>query len=222
MATKKYTAGETAVAIQANGYELSKPLQMMNMAQVLKAHIVGQQLYTKISSKNYAHVEGWQFAGGLLGLFPRVVRVEDMSKDGKPKWFAEVEIVDRKTGIIVSRGFALCSKAESKKSNFDEYAILSMAQTRAIGKAYRNVVGYVMKLAGYESTPAEEMTRAGEETKNEAQPDIVEVATRMILACKNGANLREMDAKIQSSKKYTKEQKAELHKLIGAQYDKLA
>ena len=32
-----------------------------------------------------------------------------------------------------------------------------MAQTRAIGKAYRNIIGWVMKMAGYEGTPGEEM-----------------------------------------------------------------
>src|SRR4051812_47200234 len=98
-----------------------------------------------------------RFPDRHLGLFPRVVEVKDLSNGGKPKWFAAVEIVEHKTGDIISRGFALCSKEESKKASFDEYAVLSMAQTRAIGKAYRNVVGYVMKLAGYESTPAEEM-----------------------------------------------------------------
>jgi hypothetical protein len=50
----------------------------------------------------------------------------------------------------------------SKEKGFDEYAILSMAQTRAIGKTYRNVIGFVMKTAGYEARPAEEMTRGGE------------------------------------------------------------
>jgi len=37
-----------------------------------------------------------------------------------------------------------------------------MAQTRAIGKAYRNVIGWVIKLAGYEGTPSEEMVKVGE------------------------------------------------------------
>lgn len=59
--------------IKKQGYELAKPLQMVGMAKVLKSHIVTQQLYSNISGKNYAHVEGWQFAGGLLGMFPRSV-----------------------------------------------------------------------------------------------------------------------------------------------------
>ena len=35
--------------------------------------------------------------------------------------------------------------------------MMSMAQTRALGKAYRMALGWIMKMAGYEATPAEEM-----------------------------------------------------------------
>lgn len=137
---------------------------MAQMAVVLKSHIVKHQLYTPIAGRNYAHVEGWQFAGGLMGLFPRVVAVTDLSKGNESKWMAEVEIVNLKTGGIISRGFAVCSNSENKKKSFDDYAVLSMAQTRAIGKAFRNTVGWVMKLAGYEGTPKEEMTKVGEQS----------------------------------------------------------
>lgn len=67
-------------------------------------------------------------------------------------------------GRRVSTGTGLCSNLELTKVGFDEYAVNSMAQTRAIGKGYRNIIGYVMNAAGMETTPAEEM----EETKSEA------------------------------------------------------
>ena len=149
------------IVIKKDGYQLSQPVQMVEMASVLKKHVVDQRLYTPIQGKNYVHVEGWQFAGGLLGTFPRVVAIENLSTTGETKWKAEVEIVNLKDGSVLSRGFAICSSKESKKKGFDEYAVLSMAQTRAIGKAYRNVIGWVMKLAGYEATPSEEMRPAG-------------------------------------------------------------
>ncbi len=147
------------IVIKKGGYQLAQPLQMVSMAKVLKKHIVDQGLFTPIPNKNYVHVEGWQFAGGLLGTYPRVVAIENLSNDKEVKWRAEVEIVDLRTGNIISRGFAVCSNKETKKKSFDEYAVLSMAQTRAIGKAYRNIIGWVMKLAGYETTPSEEMRR---------------------------------------------------------------
>jgi hypothetical protein len=34
---------------------------------------------------------------------------------------------------------------------------MSMAQTRAVGKAYRNILAWIIRAAGYEPTPAEEM-----------------------------------------------------------------
>jgi hypothetical protein len=40
-----------------------------------------------------------------------------------------------------------------------------MAQTRAIGKAYRNLLAWLMKAAGFEATPAEEMDFAKDEPK---------------------------------------------------------
>lgn len=135
-------------------YNIDRLPQVVSMAKVLKDYVIKNNLYANIVGKNYVLVEGWQFAGGLLGLFPKVVEVKDL---GEGKWFAKVDIVEKRTDKVVSSGFALCSTKESKKRSFDEYAILSMAQTRAIGKAYRNYIGWVMKLAGYEATPAEEM-----------------------------------------------------------------
>lgn len=172
---------EKGLTIKGN-YDIAKPDQMARMASVLKAHIVKHKLYTTIAGKNYAHVEGWQFAGGLMGLLPRVVAVENLSSGTEFKWKAQVEIINAKTGQVVGTGFAVCSNKENKKKSFDEYAVLSMAQTRAIGKAYRNIVGWVMKLAGQEGTPAEEMTKVGE-TAPAAGPAAEPVKTETGFTC---------------------------------------
>jgi hypothetical protein len=60
---------------------------------------------------------------------------------------------DRKIGA----GWGACSNFEVKKVAYDEFAVLSMSQTRAIGRALKNVLGFIMKAAGYEPTPSEEM-----------------------------------------------------------------
>ena len=143
-------------------YDLAAPSQMASMAKVLQKHIIDQKLSTPISGKNYTNVEGWQFAGGLLGFMPKVVNVENLSSGTEKKWRADVELINIKTGVAVGNGSAICSNLENRKRSFDEYAIMSMAQTRAIGKAYRNLIGWVMKLAGYEATPSEEMVKMGE------------------------------------------------------------
>ncbi len=163
------TAETKEIAVK-NNYSLDKIKDMTMMAKVLKNHVVHHKLYTNIKGKNYAHVEGWQFAGGLMGLHPRVTSVENLSNDKELKWRADVEIVETKTGRVISNGFAICSNKEAIKKSFDEYAVLSMAQTRAIGKAYRNLIGWVMKLAGYEGTPSEEMHRV-DQTPAEPKPE---------------------------------------------------
>jgi hypothetical protein len=87
---------------------------------------------------------------------------------------ATCEVRNITTGQLVATGIALCSNAEKTKRYFDEYAILSMAQTRAIGKAYRNLLAWLMKAAGFEATPAEEMDFAKEETPTK-KPKVFEV-----------------------------------------------
>ena len=159
-AAKSVVKKEIVSAVRS--YEIDQPSQMVSMSTVLKNHIVKHKLYTDISGKNYAHVEGWGFAGSMLGLYPVITSVESIGGSTEFKWKAVAEIRQRKDGSVVSVGVAICSNKENKKKGFDEYAVVSMAQTRAIGKAYRNLLGWVMKLAGYEGTPAEEMKKMGE------------------------------------------------------------
>lgn len=141
-------------------YDMTKPVEVIAMATVLKNHVVQQKLYANIKGKNYAMVEGWQVAGFLTNMNVIVEEPKNLSNDKEIKYSATAKLYsgDKVVGI----GYALCSSKEATKKGFDEYAILSMAQTRAIGKAYRNKIGWIMKLAGYEATPSEEMHKVGE------------------------------------------------------------
>jgi hypothetical protein len=69
----------------------------------------------------------------------------------------ECDVVKLSDQQKVGFGVGLCTSMEAAKSSFDEYAVNSMSQTRSIGKAYRNLLSFVMKTAGYGDTPAEEM-----------------------------------------------------------------
>ena len=191
-------------------YNIASPAQIVAMSKVLKKHIIDNNLYVQIAKSNYVLVEGWQFAGGLLGFFPKVTKVECL---GPNKWMASVEIIRQKDSVVVSTGFALCSKSEGRKSTFDEYAILSMAQTRAIGKAYRNVIGWVIKLAGYEATPAEEMKQGKVAKPKLTIAEIVESIRRI----KDKKTLNEMRKKIVSGKLYSQTQKNVLLKAVDEQ-----
>lgn len=149
----------TEITTKEEQVNLASPKDIMGFANDLKDIIVKNQLYTNIRGKNYVNVEGWQIAGAFTGTLPIVEKVEDLSEmcaDGKYKYRAEVTLRDQ-NGAVVGSGTAICTNTERGKENFDEYAVASMAQTRAVGKAFRMKIGWLLKIAGYETTPAEEM-----------------------------------------------------------------
>lgn len=162
--------------------ELTKPVydivnkdSMLGLSNELAKLIKEKNLSTTIQRKEYVNVSGWQFAGAALGLMPIITEVTDLTRRGEQpnqvefKYLAKCEVRKITTGEVVSTGIAICSSFERTKSAFDEYAILSMAQTRAIGKAYRNLLAWLMNAAGFEATPAEEMDFAVETPKKPTQ-----------------------------------------------------
>ncbi len=148
---------KTELATKTEQVDLTNPNSILTFANNLKEMILTNNLCTPLKGKNYVNVEGWQVAGAFTGLFPVVEKVEDLSDGNAIKYRAEVSLVDNKTGEKVGYGVAICSNKEHGKQQFDEYAIASMAQTRAVGKAFRLKIGWLLKIAGYEATPLEEM-----------------------------------------------------------------
>lgn len=71
-------------------------------------------------------------------------------------WEARVEIRTPST-IVVGAAEAMVSRAEETWSQRDDYALRSMAETRAESRAWRKAMGWIVHLAGYNPTPAEEM-----------------------------------------------------------------
>jgi len=152
------TSNKGVMVVQETAVNVSNPKQLAEFATTLKAFIVKEKLFTEIKGKNFVEVEGWQFAGAAMGILPVVVETTDLSADGEIKYKAVVELRRLSDNSLVGSGSAVCSNKEAKKRTFDDYAVLSMAQTRAVGKAYRLGFGWLMKMAGYQATPAEEAT----------------------------------------------------------------
>ena len=160
--------------ITSPSYELINKDSMLKLSTELSKLIKEKGLSSNIQGKQFVNVEGWQFAGASLGLMPIITSTQDLSNETAIKYMATCEVRNITTGQLVATGIALCSNAEKTKRFFDEYAILSMAQTRAIGKAYRNLLAWLMKAAGFEATPAEEMDFARDEAPTK-KPKVVEV-----------------------------------------------
>lgn len=122
------------------------------MAAPLARIIEEQRLFTDIRGRRHVRVEGWTLLGSMLGVFPVVC----WSRPVEGGWEARVEARTR-DGAIVGAAEAECLRAESTWRDRDDYALRSMAQTRATSKALRLPLGFVIQLAGFETTPAEEM-----------------------------------------------------------------
>ncbi len=170
------------------------------------AHALGQEikeagLASKISGREYVRVEGWAYLGTMLGVFPRTVSVTELRDeiDGQDRivgFEAHVELVSR-DGAIVGGAIAECTTGEANWADRDAFALKSMAQTRAVGKAFRMSFGFVMASAGYEATPAEEVIDA---PSRDIREDVHEgeYVHRRVLdpgeVCEHGITAKQRDA----------------------------
>lgn len=113
-------------------------------------------LFKSINGRKFVYVEGWTSMLAMLGVTPNVVECVRIEREGEIAYRAIVELVDRSDRKL-GRGVSMCSSKEKLWSNRDEFAIASMSQTRAVGKAARLAFSWIMTLAGFEATPSEEM-----------------------------------------------------------------
>ena len=125
------------------------------MAGALADVIERQHLATVIQGRKHVNVEGWTTLAVMLGVVAR--EVQTVETEGI--YTAVVELVRMSDGACISRASAECGD-EPPWNKRPRYARRSMAQTRATGKACRLAFSWIMALAGYEPTPAEEMPDA--------------------------------------------------------------
>ena len=142
------------------------------IANVLKDVIKQQKLTVKIGPNEHVKAEGWATMGSMLNVLPKERQVIE-HPDGS--FEAYVDLVNMRTGVIVGGGSAICGAEEQRWKKAERYARRSMAITRATGKAYRLCFAWVMALAGYNTTPAEEMPFEDEAKKPNDTIEAVEV-----------------------------------------------
>ena len=114
----------------------------------------------------YVVVEGWEVLGTFLGIVPVTTTIAEIKNDkGRIVGYRAratlyqnpiIENEEIVGGRVISRAEAQANRDGFQK---DLFAIESMAQTRALGKAYRMGLGWVMKMAGFEGTFAEDMPK---------------------------------------------------------------
>ncbi len=172
--------------------------RMAVVADAIKDVIRSRGLYSNIQGRDYVTVEGWSMTGAMIGVFPRTREIRVIEEghldaltvqrkrrggqgtyevhhpefDGVITYEASVDLVTRDGGVV-GGAVALCSRREEQWRDREDNQIASMAQTRAIAKAYRMTLGFVMPMAGYAATPAEEMTEAAvaQEPQSQVEPE---------------------------------------------------
>ncbi|MBC8110368.1 MAG: hypothetical protein H7Y04_04845 [Verrucomicrobia bacterium] len=157
-------------------FDIAKVDETLQLATDLAKFIKENKLFHNIQGKEYVNVEGWQYAGSRLGIVPVVEELISIGGGDEVKYLSKVKLLNLRTDQIIGSGFAICSNKEQGKKFFQEYAVASMAQTRAIGKAYRNLLAWIIRAAGYEPTPAEEMDSMGFDSKNDLQTSTKNIA----------------------------------------------
>jgi hypothetical protein len=90
----------------------------------------------------------------MVGILPREVSIEE-DEDGNVT--AVVELVRMSDLGVVGRASAMVGVDENEWQKRPRFMRRSMAVTRATGKAFRLSLAWVVRLAGYEATSAEEM-----------------------------------------------------------------
>ena len=134
------------------------------------------------NGEQYLEFEDWQTCGQFYKMTAKVAWTRPIEIGGALGFEACAEVVDNNTGMVISSAESMCLNDEDKWSKRTKYEwvkgkrekvgevsvplfqLRSMAQTRACAKALRNVLAWVVVLAGFRPNVAEEMT--GDEFQN--------------------------------------------------------
>lgn len=181
------TPTKTLAPIEGGLVVLGNPRQMLKQAQevadLLMQVVEKQNLFMKIGKSTHIYVTAWQFLAHFYGISAKVTAVKPYIDEltGAGGFEATADAILISTGMVISTGSALCLTNETNWSTRPKYEwknvpgvgntkiqvgeehvpsfqLYSMASTRAVGKVLSNVLRFVVMLAGFDPTPAEEMT----------------------------------------------------------------
>jgi hypothetical protein len=163
------------VEIRLGSLSVTDPKEMIHRAAQLAdalANIVNNQmdeegkpkLFVKIQGRKYVKADGWTTLGAMLGVVPVEESCTRLPSDSGFKGFeAKVKLVRMVDGAQVGGASAECTLNENNWKGKDSFTLRSMAITRATGKAFRLSFAWIMQLAGFEATPADELWEQGSE-----------------------------------------------------------
>jgi hypothetical protein len=125
-------------------------------AKALNEVLRGKSKPVILNGDQYLEFEDWQTVGQFYGCSVRTHDAEPFEVGGMAGAKAKADLLDRH-GNVVGGAESYCLRDEPNWSSKPWFQLASMAQTRAGAKALRNRFAWVVVLAGYRPTPAEEM-----------------------------------------------------------------
>jgi hypothetical protein len=134
-----------------------------SLARALKPLI--NDASSEIQGKKHVNIEGWQTLAAATGHtceieWTRVADPEVFPPKGKVYAWEARAIVRDEHGNIVAAAESMADPNEGAPWGRQNFACRGMASTRAMSRALASRMRYVVKLAGFEGTPAEEMPAA--------------------------------------------------------------
>jgi hypothetical protein len=117
-----------------------------------------------LNGEVYLEFEDWQTLGRFYGISAKVVETHFV-EFANMRGFDARAVALRSDGAEISAAEASCLTDEPHWRTRPLFQLRSMAQTRACAKVLRNVLAWVVVLAGYKATPAEELIPPGEEAR---------------------------------------------------------
>ena len=130
--------------------------QSKEMANDLMSVVEEKKLYVQIKNRKYLRVEAWQLLGRFCRLWGRITESKPVELWDHRGFESTAEIINE-AGEVISSAAAVCMDDEDNWMNKPIFELKSMSQTRALSKAFRIALGFIVSLAGYETTPSEEM-----------------------------------------------------------------
>lgn len=158
------------------GFE-EKMVVAAEVATSLKKVLTQQNLTIKIKKNEYVLAEGWNTLGTMLGTSPETIEVKPFKGLSGDMGYKAVVCIKKGDSVLArAEAIDLLKYDKYKRPIRDEEGVYSMAQTRAMGKAYRSCFSWIVKMAGFEPTPAEEMVDVAK--KNDVRKPTVQRKTK--------------------------------------------
>jgi len=170
---------EQYAVVPQSGFDLAMrraPEQVLEeakrAAKALQDVISKKARPVRFNGEQYLEFEDWQTVGRFYGITAKVVRTAPIDFGDVHGFEASAVAINTNTGEEISAADSMCLNDEPNWKSKPLFQLRSMAQTRACSKCLRNVLAWVVVLAGYRPTPAEEMDGVFQQRTQQGKPTV--------------------------------------------------